>query len=67
VETTAVTNPPSKSGKFEDYEFPGKFTARDRIEFLNGMLADYSSVASIELFIDSQDGELVVRVWFAWV
>ena len=56
---------PAKSGNFEDYEFPKTFTAKDRIDFLNSLLAKTASIASVELFIDADDDQLGARAWFA--
>ena len=56
---------PPKSGKYVEYEFPKGWTAKDRVDFINGKLANSSAVASVELYMDFEDDELVARVWAA--
>ncbi len=58
-----MCNQQAKNGKFEDYEFPASWTAKDQIDWVNGMLADVTSVASVELCLDGE-GDLCARVWF---
>ena len=60
-----IPNIPAKSGKFDDYEFPKTWSAKDKVDFINGMLANSSAVASVELYMDFVDDELVARVWKA--
>jgi hypothetical protein len=55
--------PAPKGEKFQDFEFPRAWTGKDKLDWINGMLANKAAVASVELELDGED-DLVARVWF---
>src|SRR5262245_66266116 len=51
-----------KSGTSEDYDFPMSWSAKDITDWLNGMLSDKSTVASVEPWLDPAADRLVATV-----
>jgi len=52
-----------KSGAFVDKPIPESWSDEDVVEFLNGCLADFSSIATVELYLDGQS-RVIARIWF---